>query len=108
MAASRCPDSRLESLVSAIVVEQENIGPRRYVARLGVIFDRQRAGPLLGGGGDRARSAPMLLIPVTITGGTATTFETRNAWQRAWAEYQFGSSAIDYVRPVARAPIRCC
>ncbi|MEN7536876.1 heavy-metal-associated domain-containing protein [Aurantiacibacter flavus] len=94
------PDARLESLVSAIVVEAENIGPRRYVARLGVIFDRQRAGPLLGGGGDRARSAPMLLIPVMMSGGTATTFETRNAWQRAWAEYQFGSSAIDYVRPV--------
>lgn len=94
------PDARLESLVSAIVVEEENIGPRRYVARLGVIFDRQRAGALLGGGGARARSAPMLLIPVMISGGTATTFETRNVWQRAWAEYQFGSSAIDYVRPV--------
>ncbi|OYX66834.1 MAG: hypothetical protein B7Y88_03090 [Sphingomonadales bacterium 32-64-17] len=94
------PDARLESLVSAIVVEEEDIGPRRYIARLGVIFDRQRAGPLLGGGGDRARSAPMLLMPVMMSGGTATTFEMRNQWQRAWAEYQFGSSAIDYVRPV--------
>ena len=94
------PDSRLESLVSAIVVEEENIGPRRYVARLGVIFDRQRAGPLMGGGGERARSAPMLLIPVMMSGGTATAFETRTPWQRAWAEYQFGASAIDYVRPV--------
>ncbi|RIV90503.1 heavy-metal-associated domain-containing protein, partial [Aurantiacibacter xanthus] len=94
------PDARLESLVSAIVVEEEDIGPRRYIARLGVIFDRQRAGPLLGGGGNRARSAPMLLMPVMMSGGTATTFETRTQWQRAWAEYQFGSSAIDYVRPV--------
>ena len=28
-----------------------------------------------------------------------TMFEVRNPWQRAWAEHQFGSSAIDYVRP---------
>jgi hypothetical protein len=93
------PDSRLESLVAAIVVEEENIGPRRYIARLGVIFDRQRAGALLGAGGARARSAPMLTLPVLISGGTETMFEVRNPWQRAWAEYQFGSSAIDYVRP---------
>ena len=34
-----------------------------------------------------------------ISGGTETMFEVCNPWQRAWAEYQFGSSAIDYVRP---------
>ena len=93
------PDSQLDSLVSAIVVEEEFVGPRRYVARLGVIFDRVRAGALLGGGGERSRSAPMLLLPVMVTGGTQTMFEMRNPWQRAWAEYQAGSSAIDYVRP---------
>ena len=93
------PDSRLQSLVSAIVVEEEQLGPRRYVARLGVIFDRSRAGALLGADGERARSAPMLTLPVMISGGTETMFEVRNPWQRAWAEYQFGSSSIDYVRP---------
>lgn len=93
------PDSRLESLVAAIVVEEENIGPRRYIAKLGVIFDRQRAGALFGASGSRTRSAPMLTLPVLISGGTETMFEVRNPWQRAWAEYQFGSSAIDYVRP---------
>ncbi len=92
-------DSQLDSLVAAIVVEEENIGPHRYIARLGVIFDRQRAGALLGAGGERARSAPMLTLPVLISGGTQTMFEVRNPWQRAWAEYQFGSSTIDYVRP---------
>ncbi len=92
-------DDRLDSLVAAIVVEQENIGPRRYVARLGVIFDRQRAGALLGSTSSRTRSAPMLTLPTLISGGTQTMFEVRNPWQRAWAQYQFGSSAIDYVRP---------
>lgn len=93
------PDSQLQGLVSAIVVEQERLGPRRYIATLGVVFDRARAGGLLGGEGERARSAPMLTLPVLISGGTQTTFEVRNPWQRAWAETQFGSSSIDYVRP---------
>jgi len=95
----KIPDSQIESMVSAIVVEQERLGPRRYIATLGVIFDRARAGGLLGGEGERARSAPMLTLPVLITGGTQTMYEVRNPWQRAWAEYQAGASAIDYVRP---------
>ncbi len=93
------PDSRLDSLLAAIVVEEESLSAHRYIAKLGVIFDRQRAGALLGAGGARARSAPMLLLPVMHSGGTYTMFETRNAWQRAWAEHQFGTSQIDYVRP---------
>jgi hypothetical protein len=93
------PDSQLQGRVSAIVVEQERLGPRRYIATLGVVFDRARAGGLLGGEGARARSAPMLTLPVLITGGTQTMFEVRNPWQRVWAETQFGASAIDYVRP---------
>lgn len=93
-------DSQLEGLVSAILVESEQISNRRYIATLGVVFDRARAGGLLGGGGAQARSAPMLTLPVLITGGTQTLFELRNPWQRAWAEHQTGASAIDYVRPI--------
>ena len=44
------------------------------------------------------RSAPMLLIPVMVTGGTATSVELRNPWQRAWAQFRTSQSAIDYVR----------
>ena len=93
------PDSRIDSMVSAVVIEQEQIGPRRYVATLGVIFDKARAGSILGQSGPRTRSAPMLLLPVLIEGGTVTMYERRNPWQRIWAEYQAGTSAIDYVRP---------
>lgn len=93
-------DSQLSGLVSAIVIESEQLGPRRYIARLGVVFDRTRASGYLGAGGEVARSAPLLLIPVTYTAGTATVYERRNPWQRAWAEFQPGGSRIDYVRPV--------
>src|SRR3546814_3173513 len=41
-------DSTLDGLVSGIVVEKEQIGSTRYIARLGVLFDRARAGQLLG------------------------------------------------------------
>ena len=95
----KMPDSQLQSLVSAIVVERESIGGKRYIATLGVIFDRARAGRYLGGNTQRSRSAPMLLVPVTISGGSELIYEKRNPWQRAWAEYQAGSSRIDYVRP---------
>lgn len=93
------PDGQLYSMVSSVVIEHEELGPNRYIARLGVVFDRARAGGLLGRGGDVQHSAPLLLVPVTFSGGTQTVYEIRNPWQRAWAEYQPGASRIDYVRP---------
>jgi hypothetical protein len=96
-------DDQIAAMVSAIVIEREQIGPRRYVARLGVLFDRAKVGGLLGtGDGDlaRSRSAPLLVLPVLYSGGTAQVFEVRGAWQRAWANFQTAASPIDYVRPV--------
>lgn len=92
-------DSTLDGIVSAVVVEQEQIGPRRYVARLGVLFDRARAGQLLGVAGIGSRSAPLLIIPVTWSAGAPTVFEQRTPWQKAWAKYRTADSRIDYVRP---------
>lgn len=91
-------DSVLDGIVTAIVVEQEQIGPRRYVAKLGVQFDRVRAGQILGVSGRTLRSPPLLVIPVYSIDGIPQVFEQRSAWQRAWAEYNTGQSAIDYVR----------
>ena len=99
--APKLPDSVLDSIVSAIEVEREEVGPKRYVATLGVLFDRARTGPLLGGSqGEVRRSPPMLVIPVLQTGSSSLSFESRNAWQAAWARFRTGNSAIDYVRPV--------
>jgi hypothetical protein len=96
--APSLPDSTLDGLVSSIVVEREQIGPNRYIARLGILFDRARSAELLGVGGEAQRSVPMLLMPVMITAGTATSVELRNSWQRAWAEFRTSQSPIDYVR----------
>ena len=93
------PTSELQSLVSSIVIQKERFAPGRYIATLGVIFDRQRAGGYLGGQAQKRGSAPMLTIPVMVSAGAYTTFETRNPWQRSWAEFNPGASRIDYVRP---------
>ena len=97
--APQLSDGTIGAIVAGIIVEQEQIGPRRYIARLGVLFDRTRAADLLGGSGQALRSAPMLIIPIQITGATPTTFELRNPWQAAWARFRTGNSPIDYVRP---------
>lgn len=96
--APNLSDATLDQIVSSIIVEREQIGPNRYIADLGILFDRARAGQLLGIGGVSERSQPMLLIPLTITGGTATSLELRNPWQRAWAQFRTSQSTIDYVR----------
>lgn len=96
--APTLPDSTLDGMVSSIAIESERIAPGRYIATLGVLFDRGRSAALLGAGGPAQRSAPMLLIPIIVSGGTETSVQLRNAWQRAWAEFRTANSAIDYVR----------
>ncbi len=92
-------DGQLDAIVAGIVVENEQIGPNRYVATLGVLFDRVRAGQILGVSGVATRSAPLLVIPIQWSGGTAQSFEARTQWRKAWARFRSGSSPIDYVRP---------
>ncbi|HEV2079930.1 MAG TPA: heavy-metal-associated domain-containing protein [Allosphingosinicella sp.] len=97
--APNLSDSVLNSMVSGIIIEQEQIGPQRYIARLGVLFDRGRSGQLLGVSGFVRRSHPLLVIPVMLTGSSLQSFESRNEWQKAWARFRTVSSPIDYIRP---------
>ena len=97
--APNLPDSTLDQIVSSIDVEHDLIGPNRYIADLGIQFDRDKAAPFLGvEGGAVEHSSPMLLIPITISAGTATSVELKNAWQRAWAQFHTAQSPISYVR----------
>lgn len=98
-AGAMLSDSTLDGIVAAIVVENEQTGPRRYVAKLSVLFDRARAGQLLGVSGITQRSAPLLLLPVTYSAGAPTVFEQRTSWQRSWAKFRTADSRVDYVRP---------
>ena len=91
-------DSALDALVTGIVVEREQIGPTRYIARLGVLFDRGKAGAILGVSTVVTRSPPMLLVPLEFSGGVGRVFERETAWSRAWTRFRSGGSTIDYVR----------
>lgn len=93
------PIEAIDAMVSSIVIEREQIGPRRYVARLGVIFDRSKAGQYVGSEGGGLHSAPMLVIPILYSGGVRQVFEVRGPWQNAWAQFQASGSPVDYVRP---------
>ncbi|HEY0316409.1 MAG TPA: heavy-metal-associated domain-containing protein, partial [Sphingomonas sp.] len=103
-AAPGLPDSTLDGIVSGIEVEKEQVGPNRYIATLGVQFDRGRVGAFLSGDGQGPHSEPMLVIPVQFAGGGAQSFEARTAWQKAWARFRSGASPVDYIRPVGTGP----
>ncbi len=98
------PDSTLNGIVSAIVVEREQIGPGRYIATLGVQFDRARAGQILGISGRIFRSPPLLVLPIAYEGGVPQAFEQRSEWQRAWAQFRTSDSSVDYVRTAGIGP----
>ncbi|MFW2831077.1 heavy-metal-associated domain-containing protein [Sphingomonas sp. ID0503] len=97
-AAPALSDGTLDSIVSGIIVENEQIGSTRYIATLGVQFDRARTGEILGLKGGMRRSPPMLVVPIQVSGGAAMVYEGRTEWQKAWARFRAGGSAIDYVR----------
>ncbi|UYY78145.1 heavy-metal-associated domain-containing protein [Sphingomonas sp. R1] len=91
-------DSVLDAIVTGIVVEREQIGPSRYIASLGVQFDRAKAGSILGVSIAVTHSPPMLLVPLQYSGGVGQVFERDTAWARAWNRLRAAGSTIDYVR----------
>lgn len=93
------PVESIDAMVASVVIDHEQVGPHRYIARLGVIFDKAKSGAIIGAGGVVVRSAPMLTIPVLYSGGVAQVYEVRGPWQRAWAQFQDAQSPVDYVRP---------
>jgi hypothetical protein len=97
-AAPGLPDSTLDGIVAGIEVESEQIGPHRYIASLGIQFDRARVSAMLGGQGQGPRSEPMLVIPIQFAGGSEQSFEARTSWLKAWARFRAGASPVDYVR----------
>ena len=97
-------DGALDGMVSGIVVENEQIGPNRYVAKLGVLFSRARAGSILGVAGLGQRSSPMLVVPLQYSGGVGQVFERRSDWLDAWTRFRSGNSSVDYVRPAGTGP----
>ncbi len=98
-AAPKLADGAIEAMVAGVEIERETFSTTRYIGRLAIVFDRDRASGLLGGG---AQAPPMLLLPVLIDGaGVRTVYQTKTPWAAAWLRFRDAASALDYVIPAA-------
>lgn len=97
-------DGTLDGIVTGIIIQNEQIGPNRYVARLGVLFSRERASAILGVELGGARSQPLLVLPIQYSGGAAVAFEQHTDWLDAWTNLRTSNSSVDYIRPTGTGP----
>ncbi len=95
--APRLTDGQLDSIVAGIESQGEKFSMTRYIARLGVVFDRSRSADYFGGTQGALHSPPMLLLPVFTDGGARFVYETKTPWRAAWQRWKEQVSPIDYV-----------
>lgn len=96
-AAPRLTDAQLDGMVSAIESQGERFSQTRYIARLGVVFDRSRAAGFLGDGAGGLHSPPMLLVPLLADGGAQTVMQAKTPWRAAWVRYRENVTPVDYI-----------
>jgi hypothetical protein len=101
-AAPKLADGAIEGMVAGVEIEAEHFSLTRYIGRLAIVFDRERASGWLGGAFASA-PPPMLLLPVTIEGGTRTVYQTKTPWLAAWLRFRDAASALDYIVPAVSA-----
>ncbi len=101
--APHLSDSQLDSIVAGIESEGERFSMTRYIAKLGVVFDRARASDYFGGIAGTLQSPPMLLLVVTNDGGARTLYQSKTPWRSAWQRFGGSASTIDYVVPSGSA-----
>ncbi len=95
--APRLDDGSLQQMVAGIEIEGERFSATRYIATLGVVFDRARASARFAGTAGSLQSGPMLLLPIFTDAGARTLYQTRTPWITAWTRFSEGLSPIDYV-----------
>jgi hypothetical protein len=97
--APRLADGQIDAMVAGIESQGEQFSDTRYIAKLGVVFDRSRVAERLGVSINLLQSPPMLLLPLLIDGGAGNLFQSGNAWADAWASWRGNVTPIDYVLP---------
>lgn len=95
--APRLSDPQLDQIVAGIESQGERFSTTRYIARLGVVFDRSRAAEYFGGTQGELHSPPMLLLPVFADGGPRFVYQARTPWRAAWQRWKEQVTPIDYV-----------
>lgn len=100
--APRLSDGQLDAMVAGIESQGEQFSATRYIARLGVVFDRSRTAAHVDGG-QSLQSAPMLLLPLLVDGGAAQVTQVNTPWREAWSRWQGNVSPVEYVLPAGTA-----
>lgn len=101
-AAPHLADGVIEGMVAGVEVEAEQFSLTRYIGRLAIVFDRDRASGYLGGA-NGTQAPPMLLLPVMIDGGQHLLYRSKTPWIAAWLRFRDAASALDYVMPAGSA-----
>ncbi len=83
--------------MAGIESQGERFSQTRYLATLGVVFDRSRATDFIGTAAGMLQSPPMLLLPVWRDGGSATVYQAKTPWFEAWERFRESVTPIDYV-----------
>ena len=95
--APHLDDGTLQQMVAGIEIEGERFSTTRYIATLGVVFDRARASARFAGTAGALHSGPMLLLPIFDDAGARTLYQVKTPWISAWTRFSEGLSPIDYV-----------
>lgn len=96
-AAPGLSDGAIDAMVAGIESQGEHFSTTRYIARLGVIFDRARASAYFTGTAGALHSPPMLLLPVEDDGAAAIVYQAKTPWRAAWQRFREVVSPVDYV-----------
>jgi hypothetical protein len=96
-AAPRLSDGQLDSIVSGIESQGERFSMTRYIAKLGVVFDRSRTGAYLADAGGALQSPPMLLLPLLSDGAVRRVYDGKTPWLAAWQRFRETVTPVDYV-----------
>jgi hypothetical protein len=96
-AAPRLTDGQLDSIVAGIESQGERFSQTRYIATLGVVFDRSRSAEFFGGASGTLQSPPMLLLPMLTDGGVRTLLQAKTPWRAAWQRFRENVTPIDYI-----------
>ena len=95
--APRLSDGQLDSIVAGIESQGERFSMTRYIARLGVVFDRSRTAEYLAGSDGALQSPPMLLLPLLSDGAVRRVYDAKTPWLAAWQRFRETVTPVDYV-----------
>jgi hypothetical protein len=93
----------IRSFVRDFAVSNEKTSAGRYLASLSVRFNRESIRNLLNDFNlpfAETISAPVLVLPVFQTGGTAALWDDPNPWREAWAELGNETGLVPLVQPL--------